>query len=264
MDVAETREGFSPREAQRWLVRYRRHPLPRLRMFCFPYAGGGASIFRPWLDWLPDDVELCAIQLPGREWRLQEPPVPTLLPLVQSLLAAINFDLFQPFVFFGYSMGALLGFELARQIRRSGLPDPIHLFVAAYRAPQLPLRDPPRHSLPDSEFLAELRRLSGTPDQVFTQPELLSLLLPTLRADFAVSETYRYKAEPPLDCSISAYGGIDDTSVEKDDLIAWRHQSRREFTLQLFPGNHFFFETCEPMFSMHYASEIRAILAQVK
>jgi medium-chain acyl-[acyl-carrier-protein] hydrolase len=145
-----------------------------------------------------------------------------------------------PYAFFGHSMGALISFELARQLRRHHQVTPTHIFVSGRQAPQLPDTTPAIHHLPAPEFVARLRRLNGTPDEVLHNAELMGLILPTLRADFAVCETYVYTPDAPFDCSISAFGGLQDDDVDRDALAAWQAQTRRSFTLRLFPGNHFF------------------------
>jgi medium-chain acyl-[acyl-carrier-protein] hydrolase len=197
-------------------------------------------VFYKWSESLPWDVEVCPIQLPGRETRLEEPPFTRLFPLVQALTQAIRVYLDKPFVFFGHSMGARVGFELARELRRQNDPGPVHLFVSASRAPQIPDPDPPIHHLPEAEFVKELRRLDGTPEEVLQNAELVQLFLPLLRADLAMDETYIYTIEEPLDCPISAFGGLEDNKVGRDDLAAWRDQTRGIFTLRMFPGDHFF------------------------
>lgn len=227
-----------------WILRSRPVPAPRLRLVCFPHAGGGAGIYRSWANDLPAEVEVCAIQLPGRETRLSETPFTRLGPLVEQLASAIDSVGDRPFVFFGFSMGALVGFELARLLRRRQRPLPGRLLVAARAAPQLPLRDPPIHAWPDAAFVAEVcRRYNGIPQPVLQEPELLQLLLPMLRADCAVIETYQYAAEEPLTIPITAFGGQDDTSVAPARLDAWREQTTREFRVETFPGGHFFLNT---------------------
>lgn len=152
-----------------------------------------------------------------------------------------------PFAFFGHSMGALLGFELARELRRQRGIIPVHLFVSGRRAPQVPDLDPPIHQLPESAFLDELRHLNGTPEEAMQHPELMELMLPVLRADLAISETYVYEHDDPLDCSISAFGGLEDHEVSSDDLEAWREQTHRSFTLRMVPGNHFFLKSSQSL-----------------
>jgi medium-chain acyl-[acyl-carrier-protein] hydrolase len=226
--------------AERWVSRPRARPQARLRLFCFPYAGGGALIYRPWASSLPPEIEVRAIQLPGRETRLAEPPFTRLAPLLAALTQALEPHLNAPFAFFGHSLGALICFELARNLRRLGLPGPAHLCVSGRVAPQLPLRRPPIHTLPDPEFIEQLRRLNGTPDEVMRNKELRALILPLLRADFALHETYSYTPEPPLECPISAFGGQDDDRAPQEYLAAWQLQTRSGWALQMFPGDHFY------------------------
>jgi len=220
----------------------------QLRLFCFPYAGGGSQVFRRWADYMPPTVELCPVELPGRGSRIMEPYFTRLPPLIEALAEGIVPYLDRPFAFFGHSMGALISFELARRLRRDAREGPVHLFVSGRGAPQLRLDDPPVHALSESELMERLRELDGTPEEVLSNTELMRLVLPVLRADFAVCETYVYHAEPPLDCSITAFGGLKDGSVPREALEAWREQTRSFFTLYMFPGNHFFLNEDLPMF----------------
>lgn len=226
--------------ANSWIDYLKPKPYARLRLFCFPYAGGSASIYRTWVDALPPDVEVYPVQLPGRENRLREPAFTRLSALVQALAQALSPYLDRPFAFFGHSLGALIGFELARELRRQHMPGPLHLCVSAHRAPQLPLQRPPIHQLAEAAFKIELERLQGTPQEILQSEEMMQLVFPFLRADFAVAETYAYAPEEPLDCSLSAYAGLQDREVSLHDLQKWQDQTRRSFALRMFPGNHFF------------------------
>jgi medium-chain acyl-[acyl-carrier-protein] hydrolase len=223
-----------------WVTHPRPNPQARLRLFCFPYAGGAASIFYPWPDDLPLDVAICPIQLPGRENRLGEPLFTRLSPLMQVLAQAIRPHLDLPFAFFGHSMGAIISFELARQLRKQGDPGPVQLFVSGNQAPQIACRDSPIHQLPEAEFIEEIRKFSGIPEAVLQNTEFLQLFLPILRADFAIHDTYTYTADETLACPISAFGGLQDKEVSRDDLAAWRDQTRSTFRLRMLPGDHFF------------------------
>ena len=165
---------------------------PAARLFCFPYAGGGASIYRQWASKLPVWIEVCAFQLPGREIRMREPGHTDLRSAVEEVADTIHSLLDKPFYLFGHSMGSAISFELARLLRRSGLPQPRHLFVSARRAPQLPQPKEDIHVLPEREFLASIKKLGGTPEEVLKNEELMELFLPTLRADFTLLETYKY------------------------------------------------------------------------
>jgi medium-chain acyl-[acyl-carrier-protein] hydrolase len=240
-----------------WIACSKPNPQARLRLFCFPYAGSGASIFRIWSDGLPADVEVCPVQFPGRGTRLMETPFTQLSPLVQAIAQGLVPLLDKPFAFFGHSLGALIGFELARQLRRQSGVQPVRLFVSADRAPQIPQRDRPIHALPEGEFLDELRRLNGIPEKVLGDGELIQIMLPILRADFAVYETYVYSTEPPLNCPISTFGGLHDHRVSRGDLEAWRDQTSDSFSLRMFPGDHFFWNTTQPLLLQVLSQELR-------
>lgn len=222
-----------------------RKPLPaaRMRLFALPFAGGGASLFRLWPDDLPGDVELCAIQLPGRETRFREPGFVRMGDLIPSLARAIEPLLDRPFVVFGHSMGALIALELNRELRRRGTRQPDALIVAGHAAPQLPRRGAVLHSLSDADFRAELRRLNGTPAAVLDNDELLDVFMPTLRSDFALSETYECADEPPLNVPIVVIGGAHDPRASREELDAWKEHTRGPFRVEMFDGDHFFITT---------------------
>jgi medium-chain acyl-[acyl-carrier-protein] hydrolase len=229
-----------------WMVMPRRSSSARFKVFCFPYAGGGASLYHAWSDELRPAVEVCPVQLPGRENRVLERSFATLEPLVQMLADVLAPALDTAYALFGYSMGALVAFELTRELRRRQLRPPSKLMVAAHPAPHLVNRRKPVHHLPDARFIQALRRLHGTPDAVFEHGELRALMLPLLRADFAVCETYVHQADAPLECPITAFGGRQDHEVTRRELEAWREQTRAEFTLRLVSGGHFFIHTARP------------------
>lgn len=224
----------------RWLAYREVNPRARLRMFCFPYAGGGASIYRGWGKSLPADVEVCPVQLPGRESRMREPAFDRSGPMIAALAEALAPYMDLPFLFFGHSMGAMISFELSRELRRRGRTQPVHIFVSGRRAPQLPAREEPIYNLPEPEFRAKLRELNGTPDEVLQHEELMKLLLPILRADFGVNETYEFTEEPPLDHGISAFGGLGDEDVTREDVEAWQANTKGRFRMRMLPGDHFF------------------------
>jgi medium-chain acyl-[acyl-carrier-protein] hydrolase len=153
-------------------------------------------------------------------------------------------------------MGGLVSFELARLLRKKYNKSPVHLFVSGYRAPQVPAQNPPIHDLPEPEFLEELRRLNGTPEAVLENTELMQLLLPAIRADFAVIETYAYTPESPLDCPITAFGGLQDREVRYDDLKAWQEQTNAAFSLHMLPGDHFFLQSAQPLLLQLLSQEL--------
>ena len=213
---------------------------PRLRLFCCPFAGGGASAYLPWLKSLPEGVEVCPVQLPGREGRRQEVAFDRVQPLVEALAQDL-LPLFNvPFAFFGHSMGSLISFELALELRRRGMALPVHLFASGHRAPQCPDPDPPMHDLPEPEFIKRMGELNGTPKEVMENLDLVRLFIPLLRRDAALCETYNHTAQAPLECSITAYGGLADPKATREELEAWKPHTARGFALQMFPGDHFF------------------------
>lgn len=242
-----------------WVTSPQPNPQACLRLFCFPYAGGSSVIFRTWSHSLPTTVELCPIELPGRGTQMKLPAFTQLQPLVQALAPVLLPHLNKPFAFFGHSMGALVCFELARLLRKEYGIVPIHLFVSARLAPQIPNLKPPVHVLPDFEFKEELRRLNGTPEAVLQNAELMELLVPILRADFAVLETYVYSAETPLNCPITAYGGLEDQEVSYDELEAWQNQTNAVFSLEMFTGNHFFLHSGQSLLLQSLAQKIDLI-----
>jgi medium-chain acyl-[acyl-carrier-protein] hydrolase len=223
-----------------WLPYTQLKPGARLRLFCFPHAGGAASIYRNWADDLPPEIEVCPIQLPGREGRFREAPFTRLAPLVDALTPALLPHLDTPFALFGHSLGALIGFELARRLQRQHGAKPVRLFVSGHNAPQIPDSEPPIHHLPEPQFVDALRQLNGTLEEVLQHAELMELLLPVLRADFTAAETYSYTAGEALECPISVFGGLDDRQTSYEGLEAWRDQTRRECKVHIVPGDHFF------------------------
>lgn len=230
-----------------WIVGPRTNHRASLRLFCFPYAGGSAAIYHDWQRHLPPSVEVCAVELPGRGGRHKEEPFDRIEPLVDALAKALLPYLDRPFTFFGHSMGALLSFELTRRLRRDFDLAPAHLFVSGHGAPQMREMYPVRHDLPEPEFLDELHRLNGTPPEVLGNPEIMQILMPVLRADFALCEFYKYTDEPPLDCPISAFSGLRDQEMSREKLEGWREQTTSAFSLRMFPGDHFFINTARPL-----------------
>lgn len=233
------------KELAKWVTISNLDSRAKLRLFCFPFAGTGASIFKTWEDYLPKDVNICPVHLPGREKRWKESPYTNLMALVNDALGVLKDCLDIPFAFFGHSMGALISFELTRALRKNQLSSPEHLFVSAYRAPQIPVTEAPIHTLADTPLIEEMRKYGGTPKAVLENTELMAMYLPVLRADFSIFETYVYKQEPPFDCPIFAFGGWQDPKMDQNSMLLWKTQTTKGFDLQMVTGGHFFIQDLE-------------------
>lgn len=212
-----------------------------VRLVCLPYAGGGSAVFYRWRPIMPPGAQLLPVCLPGRDARMAEVLAPDLKAVAGQVADEIGPQLDRPFVLLGHSMGALLAYELAQELRRRDARPPDLLVVAASGAPHAPCSTEPLHPLPDDEFLERLeQRFDGIPLAVRGNPELLALLLPMLRADVRLVETYQCERQPPLDVEILALGGTDDPSVAAGELAGWRTHTTRKFSARLLPGGHFF------------------------
>jgi medium-chain acyl-[acyl-carrier-protein] hydrolase len=227
----------------RWFESLSIARAPLLRLFCFPYGGGNAYAFREWQRHFAPEIDLCLVHLPGRARRISERPHTRLQPLVEEMADAIRTEIRGRFAFYGHSMGALISFELARELRRRRYGTPVHLFLSACRAPNVVRSVPPTFNLPIQEFVAEIQKLKGTPKEFFEHPELQNALLPLLRADFEITDTYEYLAESPLACPITVYGGEQDELAPVKNLVPWELQTSAECTIRVFSGHHFFIQS---------------------
>lgn len=240
-----------------------RRPLPRpnarVRLLLIHHAGGGASAFRDWAEAFPPEVEVCPVQLPGRENRMREAAFERLPPLVEALAEALERWRDLPYAVFGHSNGAMVGFELARLARRTGAPGPVHLFASGRRAPHLPARQPAIHDLPHDEFVAQLTALGGMPRELLEHRELLELIVPLLRADLALAEGYEFHDEPPLSIPITALTGTADTKLTVADAEAWARHTSGPFRAHAFPGDHFFLFAERARVARVVADELRTL-----
>ena len=222
-----------------WFARHKHSGGTQLRVICFPYAGGGASIFRDWVKTLNLPIELAAALLPGREGRMGEPAYSCIFKLSRELTRAMAAFWEMPFILYGHSMGALLAYTLCQELRQQGLPQPERLIVSGARPPHIP-ETKPLHHLEDDAFIGALRRFSGTPEAILENEELMGLFMPMLRADFALEETYEHVSRPLLDVPITAISGTQDQEVSPEEMAQWAQHSSREFDQHQIHGGHFF------------------------
>ena len=243
------------------VVRYQPVPQASMRLFCFPYAGGGASMFRQWASMLPEQIEVLGVQYPGRESRIGEPAHRRMGPLLDDLVAAMLPLLDRPCVFYGHSMGALVAFALTRRLRQHGI-QPRQLFLAAYRAPHLPNPNIRIYHLPPEVFKVVLRA-EGIAETILQNDELMQAMLPTLRADFELCDTYDCTEDMPLACPLAIFGGTEDVRISAADLQAWPRHTTATCELTMLPGAHFFLHSAQDTLLGMIGATIRGHLQQI-
>lgn len=228
-----------------WLIRLSGDDASRIRLFCFHFAGGSALAFRSWAQFLPSFIEVIAIQLPARDGRYGEPALTNIPQILDGLIPELTPYLDKPYLVFGHSLGALIGYELIRAQRRLRLKPPELFIPSAHRAPHLPARAAPTYDLSDEEFLVRLEAFDGTSREVLDNQELMAAFLPRIRSDFRILETYVRQPQAPIDIPILAILGQDDPHVSETELRGWGEHTGN-FRYRLFPGGHFFIETAKP------------------
>jgi medium-chain acyl-[acyl-carrier-protein] hydrolase len=211
-----------------------------MRLFCIPYAGGSASLYRNWTVSAPDWLQVCPIELPGRGWLSSESLATSLIELAQAITCALYPYTDVPYAIFGHSMGALLAYEIALGLESLGRHQLCRLFVSGSPAPFAPRKKPRVSHLPDTEFVEHLRELQGTPEKILAEPELMKLFLPVLRSDFALCEGYRFRHTDFLKVALTTLSGEQDEDASEADMQLWRRVTSGEFRTLKFPGGHFF------------------------
>lgn len=231
-----------------WILQPKLNHATSLNLICFPPGGCGASIFNSWPKYLPSGLAVSAIQLPGRETRFKEVAFSDMPLLVSEVVTGVlPYIKNSPFAVFGHSVGALIGFEFVRQLYQNNLPTPKYLIVSGRRAPHIPL-DKILHLQPDRALIEELRLIGGTPDSILDDPELMSLILPIVRADFTINETYETFDNACVDCPILALGGNEDPLVNQGFLEQWSQYTTKEFEVVMLSGGHMTFrENPQPL-----------------
>lgn len=225
--------------SNKWLVPLTNYEHSRIRLFCIPYAGGGASVFRNWKHFLSKEIEAIAIQLPGRETRFSEPPISDFKQLIVQIIANIQPHLSEPFAIYGHSLGAAIAFELTHELERLGF-NPDYVFLSGRQSPELAsLRTPIAH-LPDNEFLNQLMNYNGTPQEIFENKELIEMLLPMLRADFFLAESYQNDHNKKIKADLSALGSYNDPWLTPKSLEGWRNKTAGKFASSWFKGDHLY------------------------
>lgn len=230
-----------------------------MRLICLPHAGAGTGAYRPWTAVLAPDITVTAAQLPGRDSLTDRPAFTRLVALVEWLADRVLAPAAAaPYALFGHSVGALVAYELARTARRRGLPAPVRLFVSGRRAPDAPAPSRAIHALPDPEFRAEIAALGGTPPPVLAEPAMMDLLVPALRADFSMAETYTWMPEAPLDVPITVFGGAADAQAPPPALEHWRAHTTGSCALRVLPGGHFFVTGARDALLAHISRDLKA------
>jgi medium-chain acyl-[acyl-carrier-protein] hydrolase len=231
-----------------WIALHQPRAQPRLRLFCLPFAGGGASSYRTWSSRLPSDIEVVPVQPPGRENRLAEDPLSRMDEMVAALIDALLPCIRElPFAFFGHSLGSIVALEVCRALAGGYGLQPQHVIVSARAAPHLPLRRPPVAGQTREGIKRWLGQLNGTPRAVLESREMMDLILPVLRADLTLDETYQPEMEPRIACPLTALGAVDDSEALPSEVEAWSVYTTNRFTVKLFDGDHFFiFDQAQP------------------
>lgn len=230
----------------KWFHLINPRPRARLRLFCFHYAGGAAQMYNAWQKKMSPDIEVCAVQMPGRWTRLKEPPLRSIGRMADGVAEAIEPLLDRPYAIFGHSLGAAVGFEAIHALAERGAPLPVRFFASARNAPHCPSDIPPLHALPEERFIEVLRDSYGAlPQEILDDPDMRPIFLDVLRADLEAIETYRYTRKAPFSVPITALGGRRDWAVEEAQLEAWGELTTGGSTLEIFDGDHFYIRPFE-------------------
>jgi medium-chain acyl-[acyl-carrier-protein] hydrolase len=227
-----------------WITCPKKQPNAKIRLFCLPFAGGGASLYRPWAAALAPEIEVCPIQPPGRENRYSEKVITDAYEMANAIAAQMLPFIDRPYAIFGHSMGALLSFEITKVLQSQKKRPPEILFLSAHRAAHLPRKRDPLHALPDSQFIESLKQYGGFPEEILNNQEFIDFILPTMRSDMTLCDLYTFKqSETPIMTPLEMYAGEDDREAGPSEMSAWSEHTSSESNLTTFKGGHFFLRT---------------------
>ncbi|MGE7888628.1 thioesterase II family protein [Bacillus cereus] len=222
------------------LICLKHNPKAKVKLICFPFAGGGASFFRKWVNKIPDSVEIYSISLPGRESRLKELSYEHYKPLVRDLSKDIMMQLGDAqLCFFGHSLGSIISFEVSRYLMKYYNKLPLKLFVSSCKAPRFFNNTKKLGDLTREELIDQIKGLNGTPDEILENKDLLDFFIPVFRSDFKICDSYQYYRDNKLSCPITAFGGTTE-NVSIEDLNQWNAETDQLFKVQRFEGDHFY------------------------
>jgi medium-chain acyl-[acyl-carrier-protein] hydrolase len=224
-----------------WIIKPNPLHNAEIKLLCFPYAGGGAPVYFPWKNRLGENVELNIVQLPGRGTHFSQKPIDNMEDLVELLLPKISDILDGNYAIFGHSLGSRVGFELIRQAMAKGFPAPVHFFASGSSSPKNRCHEKKTYDLPDNEFIEELKDMNGTPPEILENRELMELFLPTIRADFKISEQYTCPQKFIIPTSITVLSGRHD-NISQEKLQMWGDFSEN-VEIVMCDGDHFFIDT---------------------
>lgn len=243
-----------------WLISQAKKE-PRFRVYCFPYAGGSAGAFMPWQSAVPADVEICAVNLPSRGARWNEPAPQSMESVVQAMVGVLSTQDATPYALLGHSLGACMAFELARACQAQGLAMPQKLFVSGCDAPQVRVPPTELHQLPDDQLIEALQHYNGTPPEVLAHEELMQLVLPVIRADFSIAANYAYRPGPTLDIPITVLCGKQDPHVQAEHVSKWQAETTGACSVHWFDGDHFFIDSARSTVLARINAELQGCIA---
>ena len=225
---------------EQWMPRLGSRPNAKYRLYCFSHAGGSASLYYSWNNLLPESIEVCPIQLPGREERIDLAPFSDMEQLLDILVSLVIETIDRPYGIYGHSLGASIGFEVARRVKKISGKEPVHLFVGAHRSPCQPYSYPSIKYASDPELLEMISIFNGLPKPSALSAEMMTVMLPTIRADLLLCESYRYQQDSTLDYPITVFHGCFDKNVKENELSSWKTQTQGTVEIISLDGEHFF------------------------